>query len=101
MSKFKMNIPVRFKNWAFWLGLVATILAAMGVSPEMFTSWDMVVEALRNLISNPYQLGCVIVAIIGVFADFTTPGIGDSDRAMRYTSPGKLPEADSSCEDSE
>lgn len=81
-SKLKMNIPVRFQNWAFWLGLGATILAAMNVTPEMFTSWDLVWQELVALVNNPFRLGCVVIAIIGVFADFTTPGIGDSARAL-------------------
>lgn len=81
-SKIKMNIPVRFQNWAFWLSLGATILAALNVEPEMFTSWDLVGQEFIALINNPFRLGCVIIAIIGVFADFTTPGIGDSTRAL-------------------
>lgn len=83
----KMNIPVRLQNVWFWVGLGATILAAMGVEPAMFTSWSLVWEAIVALFSNPFQLGCVIVAIIGVFVDPTTKGISDSDRAMTYTKP--------------
>lgn len=86
---FKMNIPVRFQNWAFWLGLAATILSAMNVSPEMFTSWDLVWQEIVSLFGNPFRLGCVVVAVIGVFADFTTPGIGDSARALSRTKLGK------------
>ena len=91
-NQLKMNIPVRFRNWAFWLGLGATILAAMHVSPEMFTSWELVWQEIVALVSNPFRLGCVIVAVIGVFADFTTPGIGDSSRALSYVKPGKTRE---------
>lgn len=87
--KLKINIPVRFRNWAFWLGLGATILTAMNVSPEMFTSWDLIWVEFINLVSNPFRLCCVIVAIIGVFVDPTTKGIGDSSRAMTYSSPSK------------
>ena len=89
ISKLKMNIPVRFQNWAFWLGLGATILAAMNVSPSMFTSWALVQQEIVDLFNNPFRLGCVIVAIIGVFADFTTPGIGDSTRALNRNKLGQ------------
>lgn len=88
-NKFKMNIPVRMQNWAFWLGLGATILAAMNVSPEMFTSWELLWTEVVALFSNPFRLGCVIIAIMGVLTDPTTPGIGDSTRALGYTKPGK------------
>ena len=85
----KINIPVRFKNPWFWVGLCGTILAAMGVSPEMFTSWDAVWEAVVNMVSNPYMLVSVVLAVLGVFVDPTTSGISDSNRAMTYKSPVK------------
>lgn len=85
----KINIPVRFKNPWFWVGLCGTILTAMGVSPEMFTSWGAVWEAAVNLINNPFMLVSVILAVLGVFVDPTTAGIGDSKRALSYKSPVK------------
>lgn len=92
MKKFfnhlRMNIPVRFQNWAFWLGLGATVLAAMNVSPEMFTSWELLWAEIVALFSNPSRLGCVVVAIIGVFTDPTTPGVGDSQRALNRKNLG-------------
>lgn len=88
-NSLKLNIPVRCKNWAFWLGLGATILAAMNVSPEMFTSWDLLWQEVVALFNNPFRLGCVVVAIIGVFVDPTTSGIGDSSRALTYKRPNK------------
>lgn len=88
-SVIRMNIPVRLQNWAFWLGLGATILAAMNVSPEMLTSWELVGQELVDLISNPFRLGCVVVAVIGVFNDPTTPGISDSTRALNRSKLGQ------------
>ena len=85
----KINFLVRAKNPWFWVGLFSTILAAMGVSPEMFTSWAAVWDAIRSLFSNPFQIGCVVLAVLGVFVDPTTDGIGDSTRAMTYTTPNK------------
>ena len=89
IEKLKMNIPVRMQNLAFWVGLIGTILSAMNVSPEMFTSWELVAQEFMALISNPFRLGCVVVAVAGVFIDPTTPGIGDSARALGYTKPGQ------------
>lgn len=85
----KINIPVRFKNPWFWVGLFGTALTAMGVSPEMFTSWSAVWEAVVNLFGNPFMLISVVLAVLGVFVDPTTAGIGDSKRAMSYKSPAK------------
>ena len=85
----KINIPVRFKNPWFWVGLGGVILSAMGVSPEMFTSWGAVWAAVCSLFSNPFQIGCVVLAVLGVFVDPTTSGISDSKRALSYKSPVK------------
>ena len=83
----KLNIPVRIKNPWFWVGLIATILAAMGIEPAMFTSWPLVWEAIVGLVSNPFQLGCVVLAVLGVFVDPTTKGVSDSNLAMTYKKP--------------
>lgn len=83
----KINIPVRMKNPWFWVGLVGVILAAMGVSPEMLTSWGAVADAALELISNPFMLSSVFMAVLGVFVDPTTSGISDSSRAMTYIKP--------------
>lgn len=85
----KINFLVRAKNPWFWVGLCGTILAAMGVSPETFTSWGAVWEALVNLFGNPFMLVSVVLAVLGVFVDPTTAGISDSKRAMSYKSPAK------------
>ena len=85
----RINLPVRMKNPWFWVGLCGTILAAMGVSPEMFTSWGAVWEAVCSLFRNPFQIGCVVLAVLGVFVDPTTAGVGDSTRAMTYATPNK------------
>lgn len=85
----KINIPVRLKNPWFWIGLIGTILAAMGVNVEMFTTWAAVWDAIVTLFTNPFQLGCVILAVLGVFVDPTTNGLKDSTQALGYTSPKK------------
>lgn len=83
----KLNMKVRVKNPWFWVSLVGVILTAMGVSPETFTTWSAVWEALKELVMNPFLLGCVAVAILGVFIDPTTKGVSDSEQAMTYTAP--------------
>jgi phi LC3 family holin len=55
----------------------------------MFTSWSAVWDAIVNLVSNPFMLGSVVLAVMGVFVDPTTAGIGDSSRALTYKSPVK------------
>lgn len=83
----KINIPVRMKNPWFWVGLVGVILTAMGINPEMLTSWAAVWQAIKELVSNPFLLGSVAVAVLGVFVDPTTKGVCDSKQAMTYDKP--------------
>ena len=85
----KINIPVRFKNPWFWVGIGGVILSAMGVSPDMFTNWGAVWSAIVNLFSNPFMLCSVVFAVLGVFIDPTTAGVGDSTRALTYKNPSK------------
>lgn len=83
----KINLTVRAKNPWFWVSLFGVVFAAMGVSPEMFTSWGMVIDAVKGLFANPFMLGSVVIAILGVFIDPTTAGVGDTTQAMSYTEP--------------
>lgn len=85
----KINVPVRLKNPWFWVGLIGVILTAMGVSPETFTSWEVVKDQFLSLVTNPFMLGSVAVAVLGVFLDPTTNGVGDSKNALTYKTPKK------------
>lgn len=85
----KINIPVRIRNPWFWVSLLGVILAAMGINPEMLTSWEAVIQAVCDLFANPFMLGSVAVAVLGVFIDPTTAGICDSAQALGYDKPKK------------
>lgn len=67
----------RYKNPWFWIGLLGVILTAMGVNPEMFTSWAVVWQTLKELVSNPFMLGSVAMAVLGVFVEPTSKGLKD------------------------
>lgn len=85
----KMNIPVRFKNPWFWLGLIGLFFTAIGVNPETLTSWAALKQALVDFIGNPFLIGTAAIALLGQFIDPTTAGVSDSKQAMTYTEPRK------------
>ena len=85
----KMNIPVRFKNPWFWLGLIGLFFTASGVNPETLTSWAALKQALVDFIGNPFLIGTAAIALLGQFIDPTTAGVSDSKQAMTYTEPRK------------
>ena len=83
----KINWKVRAVNPYFWIGLIAVVLASVGVSPETLTSWTILKNQLLALIGNPFAIGCVAIAVIGYVIDPTTRGIGDSEQALLYSKP--------------
>lgn len=82
-----INWKVRAKNPYFWIGLIAVVLASIGVSAESLTSWGILCEQISILIQNPFALGCVFVAILGYINDPTTSGLTDSKQALQYNKP--------------
>ena len=85
----KVNVPVRFKNPWFWVGVASVAITAIGVDPQTFTSWAAVWNGAVSVLSNPVQLCTMCLAILSVFVDPTTAGIGDSETALTYTAPKK------------
>lgn len=85
----KVNIPVRMKNPWFWVGVVSVAITAIGVDPQTFTSWAAVWEGVKGVLSNPAQLCTMCLAVLSVFIDPTTAGVGDSERALGYSAPSK------------
>ncbi len=83
----KINVSVRMKNPWFWVGVVSVALTAIGVDPQTFTSWSVVFDSVRAVLSNPFQFVTLILAVLAVFIDPTTEGLTDSDRAMSYSRP--------------
>ena len=89
-----INLQVRMKNPAFWVGLIGAvgtpILAYMGMGAADLTSWDKVGEMIANAVCNPYLLALTalsVMSFLGVVVDPTTKGLSDSVRALGYTEP--------------
>nr|DAR51143.1 MAG TPA: holin [Caudoviricetes sp.] len=85
----KVNVPVRFKNPWFWVGVASVAITAIGVDPQTFTSWAAVLDGIKAVLSNPVQLVTMCLAILSVFVDPTTAGIGDSKTALTYDKPNR------------
>lgn len=81
-----INWIVRVKNKTFWTALI----------PAVF----LLIQAAANLFGYAFDLGTLgdkllavvnalftVLTILGVVADPTTAGIGDSKRALAYTEP--------------
>jgi phi LC3 family holin len=82
----KINWKVRLRNPVFWLtaipavlAMVYTVLGLFGIVPTI--SKDMILNAVVTIVEA--------LTVLGVLVDPTTPGASDSDRAMKYSEPGK------------
>lgn len=75
-----MDMKNRLKNPWFWIGVGAIALTAIGIDPTTFTSWGAVWSGVSAVLSNPFQLGTMILAILAVFVDPSTSGFTDKDK---------------------
>ena len=81
-----INWRVRIKNKAFWVALIPALLlliqqvcAAVGVQLD----FGELQAQLISIVGTVFTL----LAILGIVADPTTAGVGDSEQAMAYTEP--------------
>lgn len=89
----KINIPVRFKNKAFWIAFIPAVLLLVQLVASVFgVSLDF--GDLGNKLIAVVNALFAVLAILGVVTDPTTNGFKDSDRAMGYQEPWKDEEDD-------
>jgi phi LC3 family holin len=89
----KINFTVRAKNPAFWvqvlLAVGTPVLAYFGLTGADLTSWPLLGSTVWQALCNPYVCALVAVSLYNALQDPTTPGVGDSARALTYTHPGE------------
>lgn len=81
-----INWKVRVKNKAFWVALIPALLllvqqvcAVFGVQLDFGDLRAQLVAIVGTVFA--------ILAILGIVADPTTAGVGDSEQAMGYDEP--------------
>lgn len=86
-----INLKVRLRNPQFIVRLIASIvlpaLAFVGFSIEDLTSWNLVGEALLELLKSPIAIGIIILNIINIVPDPTKTGLTDSELVINRESP--------------
>ena len=82
----EINWKVRIKNKVFWLALipavlllVQTVCSVFGVELDFGNLQDKLLAVVNALFA--------VLVILGIVADPTTEGLGDSKRAMTYEEP--------------
>lgn len=81
-----INWKVRIKNKAFWVAIIPAALlliqqvcAVVGVQLDFGELQAQLVAIIGTVFS--------LLAILGIVADPTTKGMGDSEQAMTYDEP--------------
>lgn len=87
MKNILINFKVRAKNKVFWVTfipavmlLIKVVLSLFGIEVDLSTIGDKLIDIVEAVFA--------VLAILGVVVDPTTTGIGDSEKALTYTSPG-------------
>ena len=81
-----INWRVRIKNKAFWVAIIpAALLLVQQVCAVVGVQLDFgdLQAQLVAIVGTVFTL----LAILGIVADPTTAGVGDSEQAMGYTEP--------------
>lgn len=69
----------RFKNPYLIFGAIATVLATLGIEPSMLQEWEILQNEMLAVLSNPYKIGCLVVALVGIYVDPTSKGLKDRE----------------------
>ncbi|MBL3731540.1 phage holin [Lysinibacillus sp. HST-98] len=80
----KINWKVRFKNKTFLLSLWALIIV---LAHQIASIWGADITLVSAQVTNVVETVLTILALIGIVHDPTTPGINDSERALKYDKP--------------
>lgn len=81
-----INWKIRMQNKTFWLALVPAFLLLIQAVAQVFNiSLDF--TNLNKDLLNVVNALFVVLTILGVVADPTTKGVGDSTQALTYSKP--------------
>ena len=83
----KINWKVRLRNKAFWVMIIPAVLLLVSQVARML-GFELDLTGLGDQLKEIVETVFLILALLGVTVDFTTPGVGDSARAMSYVEPG-------------
>ena len=65
----------KLKNPYFWLSVFALIFSAAGVDFQQLTNWQLLGQALVDILLNPVAIVAVITAFLGIWNDNSTKGL--------------------------
>jgi phi LC3 family holin len=85
----KINWKVRLRNKTWVASLLALVITFVY---DLLAMLDIVPAVTEDWIMSIVQTVLTLLTALGVVIDPTTQGMDDSERAMLYQEPGKLPD---------
>ena len=65
----------KLENPYFWLSVFGLIFSAAGIDFETLTSWQLLAQALIDILMNPVAIVAIITAFLGIWNDNSTKGL--------------------------
>ena len=81
-----INWTVRVKNKTFWLALIPAALLLVQVVAAVF-GYTLDLGELGDKLLAVVNALFAVLTILGIVADPTTKGVGDSSQALTYDKP--------------
>lgn len=85
----KINWKVRLRNKTWLMSIIALVITFVY---DLLAMLEIVPSVTEEWIMGIVQTALTLLTALGVLIDPTTQGVADSDRAMLYDEPGKLPD---------
>ena len=84
----KINFKVRLKNKVFWIAIIPAVLMLIQSVANVF-GYTIELNMLESNLLDVVEAVFMVLGIVGIVADPTTAGIGDSENALTYDTPKK------------
>ena len=85
----KINWKVRLRNKPWLMSFTALVITFVY---DLLAMLEVVPAVSEEKIMGIVQLVLTLLTALGVLIDPTTQGVQDSERALMYVEPGKLPD---------
>jgi phi LC3 family holin len=82
----KINWKVRIKNKIFWIALIPAMLMLVKSMANLL-GFTMDLQLIEANLLDVVEAVFMVLGIIGIVADPTTSGMGDSEQALTYEKP--------------
>lgn len=85
----KINWKVRLRNKPWVAGLIGIIVT---FTYDIMAAFEIVPAVDESHVMSLIKTLLTLLVGLGVLVDPTTQGVSDSERALMYVEPGKLPD---------